>query len=230
MGILSRSRSARWTDDPLARDPFDDAAAVKAMYDEGGILTHRRLRENIDVASEQEPQPPGPAQAAQQGAAGARRAGSGSTDFLYSPRWLLGGQGLPEVPDAPAGGQARRRRVTFTNLDALAGSPDNEQVWHSITSCQAPCNRGPGDRLPARQRPDQVRLRPARVRHRSQLRRDDRHQVLYDAAADQARARRTPTSAASTRSCAARSASPAAGPGAARAPVSPSARSPASSC
>ena len=33
---------------PAAKDPFDDAAAVKAMYDEGGILTHGRLPENID--------------------------------------------------------------------------------------------------------------------------------------------------------------------------------------
>ena len=32
------------TADPLAKDPFDDDAAVKAMYDEGGILTHGRLR------------------------------------------------------------------------------------------------------------------------------------------------------------------------------------------
>jgi plastocyanin len=35
-------------------------------------------------------------------------------------------------------------QVTFTNYDALFGMPQNDQVWHSITSCQAPCNRGPG--------------------------------------------------------------------------------------
>ncbi len=34
---------------PLAKDPFDDAAAVQAMYDAGGILTHGRLPENIDA-------------------------------------------------------------------------------------------------------------------------------------------------------------------------------------
>ena len=34
--------------------------------------------------------------------------------------------------------------VTFTNLDALPLMADTEQVWHSITSCPAPCNRGSG--------------------------------------------------------------------------------------
>ena len=59
-------------DDPLAKDPFDDEAAVKAMYDAGGILTHGRLPENIDAQGEQEPEARGPAQAAQQGPPGAR--------------------------------------------------------------------------------------------------------------------------------------------------------------
>ena len=46
MGILPLA----WTraDDPLAKDPFDDAAEVRAMYESGGILTHGRLPENID--------------------------------------------------------------------------------------------------------------------------------------------------------------------------------------
>ena len=46
MGLFPLEVSA--VDDPAAKDPFDDDAAVKAMYDEGGILTHGRLRENID--------------------------------------------------------------------------------------------------------------------------------------------------------------------------------------
>ncbi len=36
------------------------------------------------------------------------------------------------------------RSVTFTNLDALPTMSDEEQAWHSITSCPAPCNRGSG--------------------------------------------------------------------------------------
>ena len=47
-------------DDPAAKDPFDDAAAVKAMYDEGGILTHGRLRENIDKHASQNLKLPDP--------------------------------------------------------------------------------------------------------------------------------------------------------------------------
>ena len=34
--------------------------------------------------------------------------------------------------------------VTFVNKDALFAMPDNEQVWHTVTSCRAPCNRGSG--------------------------------------------------------------------------------------
>jgi len=34
--------------------------------------------------------------------------------------------------------------VSFTNQEALPGMPDQEQVWHSITSCRAPCNKGSG--------------------------------------------------------------------------------------
>ena len=47
MGILPLAVTS--ADDPLAKDPFDDAAAVQAMYDAGGILTHGRLPENIDT-------------------------------------------------------------------------------------------------------------------------------------------------------------------------------------
>ena len=47
MGILPLAVSA--ADDPAAKDPFDDEAAVQAMYDAGGILTHGRLPENIDA-------------------------------------------------------------------------------------------------------------------------------------------------------------------------------------
>ncbi len=43
--------------------------------------------------------------------------------------------------------------ITFTNLDALFGAPDEEQAWHSITSCRAPCNRGSGIGYPLAQGP-----------------------------------------------------------------------------
>ncbi len=46
MGILPLAWSK--ANDPAARDPFDDAAEVRAMYEQGGSLTHGRLKENID--------------------------------------------------------------------------------------------------------------------------------------------------------------------------------------
>ena len=52
MGILPLAVSR--TDDPLAKDPFDDDAAVQAMYDMGGVLTHGRLPENIDKKADKD--------------------------------------------------------------------------------------------------------------------------------------------------------------------------------
>ena len=65
MGILPLA----WTpaDDPAAKDPFDDAAAVKAMYDEGGILTHGRLPENVDAKARKDLKLPDPRKLPQQG-------------------------------------------------------------------------------------------------------------------------------------------------------------------
>jgi hypothetical protein len=34
--------------------------------------------------------------------------------------------------------------LTFTNRDALFSQSQDEQVWHTITACRAPCNKGSG--------------------------------------------------------------------------------------
>ncbi len=129
-------------DDPLARDPFDDAAAVKAMYDEGGILTHGRLPENIDYKANKNLKLPDPRDLRSKG----RRVGPNGIriqDFLYSLGGYTAARGQPTYRMRPPVIQPGQT-VTFTNLDALFGEPDAEQAWHSITSCKAPCNRGSG--------------------------------------------------------------------------------------
>ena len=86
--------------DPLAKDPFDDAAAVEAMYEQGGILTHGRLPENIDKQGGQGPQASRPAQAAQQG----RRvpdAGSRSTASSIGPAATRPSAGFPPAQMRP---------------------------------------------------------------------------------------------------------------------------------
>ena len=160
----SRSRSAN---DPLAKDPFDDAAAVQAMY-ERGRHPHPRppAGEHRREGGQEARSSPTRASCASKG----RRVGrTGSTidDFLFSRRRLLGAPWrsptyMMRPPVVPPGAS-----VTFTNLDAPFGAPDAEQVWHSITSCKAPCNRGAGIGYPLAARADQVRLGPARLRHRS---------------------------------------------------------------
>jgi plastocyanin len=128
--------------DPAARDPFIDEAAVKAMYDQGGILTHGRLPENIDSKANKNLKLPDPRDLRSKG----RRVPKGGIkiqSFLYSKGGYSAAKGqsknLMRPPVIRPG-----RTVTFTNLDAPFGSPDTEQAWHSITSCKAPCNRGPG--------------------------------------------------------------------------------------
>jgi plastocyanin len=128
--------------DPLAKDPFDDAAAVKAMYDEGGVITHGRLPENIDKKASKDLGLPDPRKLKSKG----RRVpkdGLEINGFGYS----LGGysafrdfpSSLMRPPLVKPGST-----VTFTNIDALPTMSDTEQVWHSVTSCSAPCNLGSG--------------------------------------------------------------------------------------
>ena len=140
MGILPLAVSA--ANDPLAKDPFDDAAAVKAMYDAGGILTHGQLPENIDAEAGDD-----------LGLADPRRlksSGKLSRDdvveidgFQYGTGGYSAFEGFPSTPMRPPLVKAGRG-VKFTNLEAALGMPDSQQVWHSITSCRAPCNRGSG--------------------------------------------------------------------------------------
>ena len=84
MGILPARRSAGH-DDPAAKDPFDDAAAVKAMYDEGGILTHGRLPENIDTKARKDLKLPDPRKLKQQGQRVPKRRASRSTASATRP-------------------------------------------------------------------------------------------------------------------------------------------------
>ena len=127
--------------DPAARDPFTQAADVKAMYDEGGTLTHRRLQENIDYKARKGLGLPNPKKLKSAGKVPPE--GIDIRSFNY----LLGGftavRGFPTKlmrPPVIKSGES----VTFTNLDALPGETNEQQAWHSITSCRLPCNRDSG--------------------------------------------------------------------------------------
>ncbi len=142
MGILPLSVTT--ADDPAAKDPFDDEAAVKAMYDQGGILTHGQLPENIDFKANKDLKLKDPRKLRSKG----RVPSSGlAIDGFGFGGFSLGGysafRGYPSSlmrPPVIKPGQS----VTFTNLDALPSMSQTEQAWHSITSCSAPCNRGAG--------------------------------------------------------------------------------------
>src|SRR5829696_1023944 len=133
-----------WTsaDDPAARDPFDDDAAVKAMYEEGGILTHGRLPENVDKKARKNLKLPDPRKVRSKGRQ-VPRGGLTISSFLYSRGGYSASRGFPTSEMRPPLIRPGRS-VTFTNLDAPPGTPDTDQIWHSITSCRAPCNKGAG--------------------------------------------------------------------------------------
>ena len=139
MGIfpLAWSRAG----DPKARDPFEQAADFDRMTGRGGILTHGRLKENIDFKARKSL---GLADPRDLPAAGRVPAsGIDIRSFYFTSGGFSVTRGFPagqmRPPTIQPGGT-----VTFTNEDALLAMPQTEQAWHSITSCRAPCNRGSG--------------------------------------------------------------------------------------
>ena len=140
MGILPLVVSDAY--DPQAKDPYDDEAAVKAMYDKGGILTHGRLPENIDAKANQDLKLPDPRDLKPSRKNVAQK-GISIDGFLYSAGGYSAIAGFPASAMRPPTIRAGQT-VTFTNEDALFDAPDENEVWHSITSCKAPCNRGSG--------------------------------------------------------------------------------------
>ena len=140
MGILPLANAP--AGDPAAKDPFDDEAAVAAMYDEGGVLTHGRLPENIDAKARKNLKLPDPRDIRSKGRR-VPKSGIKIEGFRYSRGGYSANKGFPTRlmrPPVIRPGQS----VTFTNVDSPFGSPDEQQVWHSVTSCKAPCNRGSG--------------------------------------------------------------------------------------
>ena len=142
MGIMPLAVST--ASDPEAKDPFDDPEAVQAMYEEGGVLTHGRLPENIDTKARKDLGLPDPTDLPSNGDGPAVR--NRDRRVRLSAGRLLGQQahaGGPDRPPTITAGDA----LSFTNLEAVPGQPDDQQVWHSITSCQAPCNKGRGSAI-----------------------------------------------------------------------------------
>jgi plastocyanin len=139
MGILPLAFTT--ADDPAAKDPWDDAAAVQHMYDEGGILTHGRLPENVDSKANKDLGLPNPAKLTSKKKV--PKSGIKIRSFNYLQGGYSAKRGFPTSlmrPPVVHVGQ----NVSFTSLDALPGEPETQQAWHTITSCKAPCNRGAG--------------------------------------------------------------------------------------
>lgn len=139
MGILPMS----WTPkpDPAARDPWENADEVRAMYKQGGTLTHRRLKENIDYHARKKLGLPDPRDL--RAGAPVPQAGIPIRSFYNTIGGFSAVRGFPASQMRPPTIESGQT-VTFENEDALAGTPNSAQAWHSITSCRAPCNKDSG--------------------------------------------------------------------------------------
>ena len=139
MGILSLG----WTpnDDPAAKDPFTDAAAVEEMYEQGGALTHRRLPENEDTHAREDLGLADPRKLPTSGAA--PLGGVDIDGFFFEAGGFSAVSGFPAREMRPPVVRPGET-LTFVNNDALPGQPEGEQAWHTITACRAPCTGGPG--------------------------------------------------------------------------------------
>jgi plastocyanin len=69
--------------------------------------------------------------------------GIGIDTFSYSPGGYPAEKGVSKRRIRPPLLRSGKS-VSFTNLDAFASLSQTQQVWHSVTSCKAPCNRGTG--------------------------------------------------------------------------------------
>ena len=117
---------------PGAKDPFAQ------RVDTRGLLTHGHLKENDHHGGELLGLPD-PVRLLD----GERVGSVDIRDFTYGRGDLLepGRRGRPPV--VRAGG-----RLTFRNLDAVAGQDVHEAIYHTITACRAPCNRTAGIAYP----------------------------------------------------------------------------------
>ena len=164
---------------PGGDDPF------VTKVDQPGVLTHGHLPENNNHGGKKttlkDPRKAavGPADRRR------RRSRTSSTATATSP------------PASRSPTVAQGQSITFDNLDA-----DGQEVWHSITSCKAPCTASTGVAYPLADGDiafDSGQLGDAGAP-------DGRHRDLEHARRPRPSAP-TPTSAACTRSCAAPSAS-----------------------
>ena len=104
------------------------------------MVTHGHLPENNNHGGTGAPALP---DAVRMLATAARASTISIKDFIYAQGDLslaAAGKKIPTV--------RRGRSLTFRNLDSPAGGDPNLAVYHTITACKAPCNKGTGIAYP----------------------------------------------------------------------------------
>ncbi len=128
-------------DDPLARDPFDDAAEVKAMVDEGGILTHGRLRENADSKARKDLGLPDPRKLPSQGPV--PKGGIDIDSFVYSPGGFSAIRAFPQELMRPVDRQPRRDGQLHQQRRAARDAQHASRSGTASAPARRPATRAP---------------------------------------------------------------------------------------
>jgi hypothetical protein len=124
--------------EPNALDPFDPS------LDTHGILTHGRLPENIDSRANKNLNLKDPRKLKNRKKYVQKIK---TSDYLYSPGGFSATRRFPAALQRPALIKIGTAPI-FINNDALSTMTQEEQVWHTITSCKSPCNRSSGISYP----------------------------------------------------------------------------------
>ena len=112
------------------------------MYDKGGVLTHGRLKENIDALAGDKLGLPDPRTLKSSGPVPA--GGIDIRSFVFPAGRLLGGQRLSVDPDAARRRFGRGRPSPSQTTTPCRERPRPSRRGTGITACRAPCNRDSG--------------------------------------------------------------------------------------
>lgn len=135
MGIIPLAFAAGHS--PSGIDPFSEPPPA-----DSGVLTHGRLPENIDTGAGAALGLPSPARL-RTGRKYPKQISMRS--FLYAPGGFSASRRFPVSLMRPP---LVRTPLLFRNFDALAAMTQEQQVWHTVTSCRQPCNKDSGVSYP----------------------------------------------------------------------------------
>lgn len=134
MGILPLAFSEGHS--PEAKDPFDSTLTAD------GLLTHGRLKENWDDRASKSLKLKSPLKLPPRKT---NKSEIKIKSYLFSPGGYSATPNFPAILQRPA---LLSSSPFFINEDAPESAEQEDQIWHTVTSCKAPCNLSSGISYP----------------------------------------------------------------------------------